>query len=397
MSFVAGGARIWPVTPDWGAGVRETLAWSTDILQAAATAVTQHRALRLAPRRSIAFEVLAESQERRVADMLLAGHSGTWLLPLWPDVQWLAASLAAGSTEVPCATAGFDFVAGGSALLYTSVNAWEMAEIEAIEADHLVLAAATEAAYGVGARLYPLRRARVQDGAEERLHTDDLGRRGLIFDLVEPCDWPALAGPLYRGHLVLDQRPDESEDPTASVARLAQTVDYGTGMPVVHDLPDVALRAQQTRWVQEGRAEHSWLRSLLYALDGRRVPLWLPSWAADLKPAATVAGGAVTMSVEWTGYTQFGLGRANRQDLRLELVDGTVLYRRVTAAVQAGATETLTLDAALAAGAVAPASIRQISIMALATLASDEVEIEHLTDADGIATTTLGWQAVVPE
>ena len=34
--------------------------------------------------------------------------------------------------------------------------------------------------------------------------------------------------------------------------------------------------------------------------------------------------------------------------------------------------------------------------MALATLAHDEVEIEHVTDADGTATST-GWQAVVPD
>ena len=26
-----------------------------------------------------------------------------------------------------------------------------------------------------------------------------------------------------------------------------------------------------------------------------------------------------------------------------------------------------------------------------------EVEIEHVTDADGVATATLGWQAVVPD
>ena len=31
------------------------------------------------------------------------------------------------------------------------------------------------------------------------------------------------------------------------------------------------------------------------------------------------------------------------------------------------------------------------------TLASDSVEIEHITDQDGTARSTLGWQAVVPD
>jgi hypothetical protein len=45
--------------------------------------------------------------------MLLAGWGGAWQLPIWPDVQRLSAPLSAGAVSVPCATAGFDFVAGG--------------------------------------------------------------------------------------------------------------------------------------------------------------------------------------------------------------------------------------------------------------------------------------------
>ena len=109
MGFVASGDRIWPVPPDWSAGVQEQLAWATDIVWSSGTAVSQHRGLRIGPRRSFTFEVLANGQDRRVADMLLAGYSGPWLLPVWPDVQWLTAPLAAGVTEVPCTTNGFDF------------------------------------------------------------------------------------------------------------------------------------------------------------------------------------------------------------------------------------------------------------------------------------------------
>jgi hypothetical protein len=398
MSFAAEGARIWPVPPDWESGVQEQLAWRTDVLTASASATTQHRGLRIGPRRSFTFEVRAANQERRVADMLLAGHGGPWELPIWPDVQWLGAPLAAGVDEVPCSTAGFDFVEGGRALLYTTVNQWEVVEIDAIEADHLSLTEVTAAAFGRGSRLYPLRLARVQGEPEERRWTDDFSRHGLAFDIDEPCDWPALASPTtYLGHPVLDVRPDEGDDPTASYSRLVQTVDHDTALPIVHDLPGLALRGQQTHWVLSGHAEHTWYRSLLYTLCGRRVPMWLPSFASDLKPVATIAGSSPSMSVEWAGYTLFGLARPNRRDVRIELTDGTVYYRRITAAVEAGETETLTLSAALAPTSIAPARIRAVSFMALSTLASDEIELDHETDAEGVATSTLGWQAVVPD
>jgi hypothetical protein len=398
VAFDATGARIWPVPPDWSNGVRESLAFGTDVMTAPATAVSQHRSYRTTPRRQLSFETLANAQGRRVADMLLAGWGGAWQLPIWPDVQRLSAPLASGATSVPCATAGFDFVAGGLALLYSAVNSWEVVTIDSIAADHLALTGATSAAFAPGARLYPLRRARMRGDAQERLYNDDLGRRSLAFDIDEACDWPTLTGgTAYLGHDVLDVRPDESADPAAGVSRLEQAVDYGAALPFVRDLPGLALRAQQSSWKLSGRAQHTWFRSLLYTRCGRLVPIWVPSFASDLKPAAAIAGGSAALSIEWAGYTLFGLGQPNRRDLRIELNDGTVFYRRVSAAVEAGGTETLTLNASLDAGSIVPERIRAVSFMALCTLASDETTIDHVTDADGLAMATTGWQAVVPD
>ena len=396
MGFAAAAAKIWPITPDWADGLTEKLSWATDVMQASATAVSQHRSYRIAPRRSFEFPLVAGGQERRVADMLLAGHSGEWLLPIWPDVTWLSAPLAADSAVIPCDTTGLDFVAGGRALLYRSVNRWELVTVSSVEAGQIALSAPTAAAYGPGDRLYPVRRARVQDGAEEALSSSDVGKRTITFDVVEPCDWPVLADTTtYRTHPVLDVRPDESDDLTHSVGRLLQSVDYGSAPPVVHDLPGIALRAQQTAWKLWGRPERTWFRSLLYTLAGRRVPMWLPSFADDLLPNAAIAGTA--LPVEWAGYTLFGLGKPTRRDLRIELTDGTVLYRRATGAAQTVNGETLVLDSALSGTSIMPEHVRQISIMALSVLASDDVEIEHVTDIDGAADTSLGWTAVVPD
>ncbi|MBS0218076.1 MAG: hypothetical protein JSR63_07800 [Proteobacteria bacterium] len=398
MAFDVSGARIWPVPPDWSAGVKESLAWGSDVMQASGTAVTQHRSWRASPRRAFSFNVLADAQSRRVAEMLIAGWNGAWQLPIWPDVQVLSATLASGATSIPCNTTGFDFVAGGKALLYSSVNTWAVVSIASIASGALTLSAATTAAWPAGTRLYPLRKARLRDNAQERQLSDDIGNRSLTFDISEFCDWPVLTGVTqYLGHDVLEKRPDEGEDPTSSFARLQQTVDYGGAFPVVADLPGIALRVQQTNWVLYGRPEHTWYRSFLYTRCGRTAPIWVPSFTADLKAAASIAGNSTTLSVEWAGYTLFGKGKANRKDVRIELMDGTVYYRRITNSVEAGATETLTLSALLRATAITPTQIRQISFLSLCTLAGDELTITHETDAEGLATSTTGWQAVVPD
>lgn len=401
-AFTSNGARVWPVPPDWSNGVTETLAFATDVMQATATASSQHRATRVAPRRSFGFDVVACGPERRATDMLLAGYSGEWLLPIFPDVQWLRGSVEAADEFIGCQTEGFDFAVGAKALLWHGINAWEVVEVAEIEETGLALAAPLAndwAGPGIapGACLYPLRRANLQDGVEEELLSDIAGKRSLNFNILDACDWPALDAPtLYLGHPVLTVRPDESENPTASYSRLLQSVDYGTAAPLVHDLPKLALRTQQHRWVLHRRPAHAWFRSLLYTLDGRRVPMWVPSWNSDLKMADAIGAASVYLQVEWAGYTLFGLNQPNRRDIRIELSDGSVFYRRIAASIEAGDVETLTLDSALGV-AVAPGAVRCVSFMALCTLASDSIEIEHATDAAGVATATTGWQAVVPD
>jgi hypothetical protein len=398
-AFTTDGARVWPLPPNWDNGVSETLTWSTDFLQASATAVSKHRQLLIAPRRSFGFEVLEDGQGRRVADMLLAGYGGDWLLPIWPDVQFLS-GLVAGDEFIVCETAGFDFAAGAKALLWLSVNYWAVVDVDEVADTGLALAAPLADDWRDVVRLYPLRRARVHDGAEETLHSDDASTRSLSFDIADACDWPALASDAiatYLGHPVLDVRPTETNDATASYSRLAQTVDYGTADPLVYDLPGVALRAQKSQWALGDRAAHTWFRSLLYTLCGRCSPIWVPSWASDLKPVAIIPASGTVMTIEWAAYTLFGLGQVNRQDLRIELVDGTVLYRRVVDATEYASTEALTLSSALSVSSIQPGAIRAVSFMALSTLASDSVEIDHATDADGLATATTGWQAVVAD
>lgn len=398
MAFDAHGPHVWPISPDWREGMREQLSWSTEILTASATGASTHLGLWDGPRRRLTFDLFDAGRAFRLAQMLLAGYSGRWLLPIWPDQQWIATTIWPESTIVSCRTEGFDFVEGGKVLLYRDEQRWEVAEVAQILPDGLELSAPVLGTWTRGDRLFPLRLARAETGARARFENARTARTSLAFDIAEPCDWPALeALPTYRGRPVIDTRPNEAEAPTASATRSIASVDYGIGLPFVHDLMGASLRQQSHRWLLGGRAEHSRFRSLLYLLDGARVPVWVPSWASDLAAAAPVSGSSSTLIVHYAGYTQFAHGQRTRRDLSIELNDGTVYRRRVTAAAHVGDTEALTLDADLDGATIAPSQIRDISIMSLCTLASDTVQIDHITDQDGVATANTAWQGVVPD
>lgn len=395
MSFAAGQPVIWPFPADWGKPVRETLAWLTDAMVAPTAGFGPKRQLRLAPRRAFAFDVIADKRDRRVIDNLRFDRGAQpWQLPIWHDGQVLAESVATGGLAIACRTAGFDFVAGGRAVLWSAVDVWELVTIQTVQATSLALATGLQRAWPAGTRLWPVRRAFLPDASEESAWHDDASRMPLQFRVDEPCDWPAvLPAATYRTLPLLGLRPDMDGTVASRYGRDLQLVDEETGAITPFDLPTLPQRSQAHAWKLFGRQEHATFRSLAYGLRGRMGELWVPSWNADLRVVATIGSAATSITVEWCGYTLYGRQQRGRRDIRIEVAGGGVYCRRITGSVAAGATEVLTLDAAL--GVEVPASaIRAVSFLALCQQASDQVEIDHVTDADGLALSATRWEAV---
>lgn len=385
----------WPIAPDWTNGVRERLAWLTEALRAR-NGRTQKRRLRQAPRRGIEFDVVTAGRDRRFIDNLLFDWSSRiWALPIWHDQQRLATAVPAGAVFVPCVTAGYDFAVGRLVMLWADAINNETLEVEAISAGALTLKRPTTRAWPAGTRLYPVRSARLEAWPEERAFHDDAGRQPVAFSIDEPCDWPAvMPAATYRGRPVLESRPDESDDPTRSYDRVLDLIDTQTGGVVPIDWSGRPYRNASHRWMIAGRAANASLRSLLYALAGQYRELWVPSWSSDLVLAAAVPPAGLSITVNWCGYARHGRMQANRRDIRVELKDGTISYRRIMGATETGtATEALAIDAAFGRE-VTPAQVRLISFMTLAEQASDEVELLHVTDADGATRAATSFRAV---
>ena len=387
---------LWTFPPNWGSSFKETLDWLTDVLQSPSGA-EQRRALRLAPRRSFSFEVLVNRAERTRFDLWAHVLGAQPLaLPIWADAQYLGTSVAAGGSSIAASTAGYDFTAGGLAVLASEdLVTCELVGVDQVTAGGLILVAPTLHAWPVGSRLLPVRKALLQTLPEPVRMTDELARASVSFELIEPCAWPAqLPATLYRGKPVLESRPDESNDLTLGYERLTQRLDNEVGIPRITDTSGYGFVLQQHAWALWGRDEHTAFRSLLYGLRGRQAAIWVPTHAADLVAAGQTQGQ--TLQVQPCCYADIvktGKARMGRQDIRIELVTGEALHRRITTAAAGATLETLALDQALPAG-VSASAITRISFMALCRLAEDSAEITHHTDADGLAKSTLKFRGV---
>ncbi|HBW61219.1 MAG TPA: hypothetical protein DEF75_02295 [Comamonas kerstersii] len=389
------GNRIvpWGFAPNWSSPLLETLSWLTNIL-ANNRGAEQRRSLRAAPRKGWQASFTAEGAERALFDLSMAGWGRrVWALPVWVDVLQLDAALPAGSSAIACDTTGRDFRVGGLALL-RGETAFDTEAVEILDmtAAGLTLKRVTQSTWPAGTKLYPLRSARLTEMPQTTRRTDALLQADCSFELTESANWPAaLPSTLYRGRPVFAQRPDESTDLSHSYERLTLLLDNTTGNTAVTDTAGKGFVLQQHRWCLAGRAEHSAWRSLLYALQGRAKSIWLPTHAQDLVPVEPLSGSL--LKVQRVGYARFGVGQLGRQDIRIELADGSVLMRRITAAVARGPIEELVVDADFP-GVIQPGQVARISYMALCRLASDDIELEHLTDQDGVARCAITLRGV---
>lgn len=373
--------------------VLEEWAWLTDLLQSSATGVTQHRRLRQAPRVSIGFDCMAAGDERRALEFALRRYGAAdWDVPLPYDQRTLSAS-ASGST-LTLTVGGARFAAGGRALLMAGDrSAWEVVNIDTLSSGSITLSAPVSRTWPAQTAVLPLRTGRIESTAIERFTGDATGIASLRFGLNEQLIDAASLPVTYRGLPVFDLAPDWSSDPQWSSDRITATEDNELGPPAVFDMAGVALDRMEIQYTTTTDAELVALRAGLCALAGRWSPAWVPSWAQDLRLKATVANGATTIDV--AGPLLSASLPRNLRDLRIQLVNGTVLHRRVTdAAALSASTDRLTLDSAIATGFTV-ADVAAISFLRLCVQDADTNSLRHF--APGVTTTTITWRGLAHE
>lgn len=374
--------------PNWqGNGITETLSWLTSVSESP-QAVEQRMGLRLSPRQMIEITFTLFGAERTYFDLLVMRMSGSpFYMPVWHDTGRTAALATPGMTTIAVDTTLSELADCRLAvLLGDNPFEYEIVEIFERSASALTLVAGLAQTWPAGSRIHPAKKVRVETQPSGQRYADRAYQATARFTSLEPNPSSAVATlGQFKGNYVLEEDPNDVEALAHNYERKMFALDQQVGLQVLSDV--AGFVNQSYAWFGKGRAGQWRLRGLFYALQGRRVPIWIPTYFADFDLASPIGASDTTLIVKRCGYTEAGGPFKNREYILIQLTDGTRFYRQIGAASLngPGTLELLAIDTAL--GQYIPiAAVQRISFLSFCRLDQDQVEFVHHTDTRGVTT-----------
>lgn len=379
------GTRVigWRWEPNWANGVLERLEWLTDVM-IAYSGVEQRRQLRFNPRQFWEFDFDVQGQQRRIFENALYNWGArVFALPCWPDIEVLTETFGAGATSLSIDTTTRQFRVGELIMFISEDNSNnETLEISELTDSTVTFTQPTSFTWTPGTRVYPARVAKLDSDVNMSRFNRSYAFARVSFRCEQQATlpWTALpAEPLHRTYPVLIDLPDWKEFPQESYARKQAVLDLMVGQVYTDDEAGVPWEVFAYRWLQLDRDGVKRLRQWLYARAGQAKCLWIPTFCEDLVVVTTITNVATNIDFEFAGLVAYCDG-VHRRDIRIELTDGTVYYRRISApqSVIEGQVERVTIEGSLGR-TIQPTEVARVSWMALCRLDADAIEIQWET------------------
>jgi len=376
--------------------MNEVLEWYTDINEKE-RGIEQRVSSRDIPTRSLTRQFVLDDQESVQLELLLWDWFERQIgLPVWEDQTTLTNSASVSDTSIVVGTtASTEFRAGGLAVIFVDKDQFEAVSIDTVAGTTINLQGPLLGAWPAGTMVMPMNTAVFRDGVQQDVWVADGVRRFVItFDILERFDLASetgfatyLGAPVWEDGLTL-----RSEQYQRTIGKNIIRGRVGKANPnFVHR----TLRTQAYTEVQgftiyvEDRAELQRLRGWLHARRGRQKAFWLPTSKKDLSVDVDQVGTNNEIEVKTVGYERFiEANPGGRRDIRIEYVDGSVIYRRITGSELTVTGERLFLSSNTTQ-LVTAANVARISFMLLVRQDLDKLSIEHFRLDDAIVNIPL--------
>jgi hypothetical protein len=377
LTLIVEGIRVvgWMWEPNWVADIRERLTWQSELLESY-NGTPQAIQYREYPKLALEFTVDADRRlARMMENTLYAWNSRTWALPYFPHVSSLEIDVLQGASFAPIETEGKSFQVDGLAM-FINENTYETAEIESIDPSSLNFKRGLAKAWPVGTRIYPVIFSRLASTFGFSRFNQNYNYGTVLFESTQGVPHDSEVETLYRGYPILTRMPEWNTDPTSAYQDKVEVIDNPLGMTSVELESETPTTFFSWNWQCFGSTEIDALKKFLYARRGRVRAVWIPTFVDDLVLTDTIGPSGLTVQVEFANLVQFlDDDSINRRDIRIELNNGTVFYRRVSDFTPVDDdNETFSIDSLLGV-TVTPADVFRISWMQLMRLDSDTIEL----------------------
>ena len=374
---------VFGIAPDWSDGWLERLMWATDVLTAR-DGTEQRIRLRSQPRRSLEFSLLAAGDEAALLDVLLsAWQARVYALPVWTDKSRLSSRVNAGSTVIPVATTHLEYAADGLLVIGTDSRNTEAAEILSVASNTVTLKQPLLQTWPAGAFVVPAQTARLRMKQGVSRITESIARSRLVFDLVESSVIaPQEATMRFKSAPVWLQRPNRLRDVDTEYQRLAEVLDFETGITAVDDSAACPFIRRSFDYLCQNRGEIAALRGWLAARQGRFCTFWHPTWESSLVPTRKLLAGQTAMTVASRGYALYFNSLPGRRDIACLHKNGQWYLRTILGfgPGSSGEEEVMTLDQPFSFDAL-PEDWLALYFLEKTRLDADQIELHWLTDS----------------
>jgi hypothetical protein len=381
---------IFSVQPNWKNGVVERIDYVTEIFGSESD-TEQRRSLRLYPRRS--FEATFERhtiRRARLENFFMGTGKNECLVPLWHEAYTLTGTLGA-TLDFPEDTLALrEFRAGD--LVWVNDNNPSLGEVLTIASidlglDRITFAAAPAGTWGKGAKVFPLRVARVLDTPQMSNVTDRVGAVQARFSLKDSEKWPdpswGFCAPIFRFPI------NRATPLTLSIERpTANVIDNEFGASEVFDIYGVSRSAVNAGLVIRGRANLMAYRQFIAMARGKAMRFWFPSLTLDA--AAVGDFGGPYMDIADVGLAEY-LKRQQDTRVMFGVVFKTArptIYRRIESIVEAtSTTERIFFQSDMPA--ISIKDVERLMFILPARFDQDGFEFHHLVNDCAVVRTSV--------
>jgi len=383
---------VWKWAPNWAAGLRERVAWKTNVHTYRGGREDRHR-MGTATRTTIGFEAMVDNDKYKEMSMMLQAHQADhWLMPVWWDVTHLLAPAGPGSTWLPIPLNPFDrdYRVGGWAVLEDTTTG-EMAAVEIAKPFTVwTVAAGFDRAWPVETtRVYPARIVQLSQVQKLAHVTAKVTTLSVDCRVVDNANHAAAVDASHLETL----EPNRRRDVNGGFETMVGEADFGVGPFTLTDFAGRSFRTTTYDYACTDRGELGDIRGALAYLSGRLGELRLPTFQSDFYGD----GDAFV----FTGDGEFFAGPIDALLSMWGKVDGYLLKHLKSPLI----TRFAIINDAYASGGKAflestiegsdiPVFLKdcKFSFVYNSRLASDTVEINHITPE--VSEVSIGYRSI---
>ena len=374
---------VFGLRPNWADGWLERLMWATDVLTAR-DGTEQRVSLRSKPRRSLEFSILVARDDAALLDVLLsAWQSRVYALPIWPDKTVLASMVTAGNTVIPLPTTNLEYEPDGLLVIGTDSRNTEAAEVLSVASNAVTLKQPLLQSWPTGAFVTPARTARLRVTQSVSRVTDAIARSRLVFDIAGTTAITKQdSTTTFNSTSVWITRPNRVRDVESDYQRLAEVLDFDTGITAVDDHAARPFVRRSFDYLFKNRTEVAAFKAWLAARQGRLTAFWHPTWEASIVPVKKILSNQTVMTVASRGYALYFNPMPGRTEAAFLHKNGSWYFRTILSfgAGTIGDEEVMTINQSFGFDAD-PEDWLAIYFLEKTRLDADQIEINWQTDS----------------